>query len=203
MEAWYALHTKPRAESRVDHALATRGFNTYLPMLPLAKGGRAEPLFPTYLFICCDLETIDIAQLQWVPGLSHILAFGGKAAVVPEDAILLIRTRLAEAIARGAAQGELSLHEFQPGEEVVIEAGPLAGMRGIFQGPAGAAERVQILIRFLGEANRAEVPAAALRSVADEGKKAGSGKPAEITGETRPRGRGTRGGGRQIRHSDH
>jgi len=39
-----------------------------------------------------------------------------------------------------------------------VREGPLAGMEGIFEGPAGPAERVRILLRFLGECNRAVVP---------------------------------------------
>jgi transcriptional antiterminator RfaH len=209
MEFWYALHTKPRAEARVDHALTARGFNTYLPMLPQANEGHAEPLFPTYLFVYCDLETIDISQLQWVPGLSHILSFGGKAAVVPEEAIGLVCARLEELSTQGG-QDERAGRRFEPGEEVVIETGPLAGMRGIFQGPAGArlsgAARVQILIHFLGEANRAEVTAGALRSAATEdaeNKPPAWGWPAALNppaGEAAKRRRFTRGKGRRVNY---
>ena len=56
-----------------------------------------------------------------------------------------------------------------PGDTVVIDSGPLAGLRGVFQGPLGPAERVHILVRFLGETNRAEVPVETLRKAGDEG----------------------------------
>jgi hypothetical protein len=60
-------------------------------------------------------------------------------------------------------------------------------LRGVFQGPLGPAERVRILVRFLGETNRAEVPIEALRKASDE--------------DTTPRRRrGTRGGGRKIHY---
>jgi hypothetical protein len=71
---------------------------------------------------------------------------------------------------------------------VVIDQGPLAGLRGIFQGPIGPVERVRILVRFLGEINRAEVPVEALRRVDDE--------------EFVSRRRGTRGAGRRIHYHE-
>jgi len=70
----------------------------------------------------------------------------------------------------------------------VIERGALSGMRGIFQGPAGPAERVQILIRFLGQANRAEVSVDDLVAAPD-------GDP-----EMFNRRRGTRGHGRRVHY---
>ncbi len=183
MEAWYAINTKPHAELRVDQALDVRGFQTYLPMLPPRRGGHPQPLFPAYLFVRCELETVGVANLQWIPGLRRIVQFGGRPAVVPDGAIDLIRAQLAQI----EAQGGISQHPFKPGDEVVIDHGPLAGLRGVFQGPIGPAERVQILIRFLGQANRAEIPVDVLRSVSEDEK-------------ARP-GRGTRGRGRRIRYN--
>ncbi|MGQ9768510.1 MAG: transcription termination/antitermination protein NusG, partial [Anaerolineae bacterium] len=101
-------------------------------------------------------------------------------AVVPDAAIQLIQERL-RAI---EAAGGLPKHPFKPGDEVVIDSGPLAGLCGIFEGPMGPAERVRILIRFLGETNKAEVPVEMLRR-ADNGR-------------FRPRRRSTRGHGRRI-----
>ena len=79
-------------------------------------------------------------------------------AVVPDTAIELIEAGLREI----KTAGGLPQHPFKPGDAVVIDQGPLAGLRGIFQEQVGAAEHVHILIRFLGETNRAEVPVEAL-----------------------------------------
>ena len=103
--------------------------------------------------------------------------------MVPDKAIELIEAGLREI----EAAGGLPQHPFKPGDTVVIDQGPLAGLRGIFQGPVGAAERVHILIRFLGETNRAEVPVEALRAVDEDAER------------FRPQRRGTRGHGRRIR----
>lgn len=186
MESWYALYTKPNAEAQVARILTARGLNVFLPLLPSKTGERIKPFFPAYLFVRCDLSLVGIENLQWIPGLRHILSFGGRPAVVPDAAIALIQHGLAEV----EAAGGLPTHHFKPGDTVVIDQGPLAGLRGVFQGPVGPAERVHILVRFLGEANRTEVPVDALRRVDEEAE------------QLRARRRGTRGRGRRIRYTE-
>jgi transcriptional antiterminator RfaH len=185
MEAWYALYTKPRSEAQVARTLAARGFSVFLPMLPARPGEHARPLFPAYLFVRCDLTSVGISALQWIPGLLRILSFNGRPAVVPERAIEFIHAGLREI----EAAGGLPNHPFKPGDEVVVEEGPLAGLRGVFQGPIGPAERVHILLRFLGHANRTEMPAHMLRAAPDRP----AGKPWH---------RGTRGHGRQVHYGE-
>jgi len=185
MLLWYVLNTKPLAEARVARALMTRGFEIFLPLLPSSPAERLQPLFPSYLFVNCDLEVVSVGRLEWIPGLRRIVTFAGRPAVVPDDAIALIRSQLQTI----ETLGGLPTHNFQPGDMVVIDEGPLAGLRGIFQGPLGPAERVHILIRFLGQTNRAEVPVSALRAA-----------PAEP--EQAPRQRGTRGHGRRVHYHD-
>lgn len=183
MLRWYALNTKPRSEARVARALMVRNYEIFLPLLPAAASEPIQPLFPSYLFVHCDLEVVSVASLQWIPGLRRIVSFDGRPAIVPDDAIALIRSQLRQI----EAQGGLPTHHFKPGDEVVIDEGPLAGLRGIFQGPLGPAERVHILIRFLGEVNRAEVPVSVLR-------------PAPEEPERPLRRRGTRGHQRRINY---
>jgi transcriptional antiterminator RfaH len=185
VEAWYALYTKPNAEARVARGLEMRGFKFFLPLLPPSKpDARPQPLFPSYLFVQCDLSEVIVDQLQFLPGLRHIVEFSGKPAVVPHDAIELMNRELDEI----EAAGGLLKHQFRPGDTVVIDSGPLAGLRGVFQGPLGPAERVRILVRFLGETNRAEVPLEAIRKASDD--------------ELPRRRRGTRGHGRKINYRE-
>ncbi len=156
MEAWYVLYTKPRQEETVAGQLG-RQVEVFLPQYTERQRGqppRKKPLFPCYLFVRTDLEALGISALQWVPGVRHLVAFGGVPARVPEAAIALIRRQLAQI----EAQGGFPRVRFRPGERVRVREGPLAGLEAIFEGPAGPAERVRILIRFLGECNRAVVP---------------------------------------------
>ena len=185
MDAWYALYTKPRCEAQVVRALAVRGIAAFLPLLPDRQTGRSKPFFPCYLFARCDLASVGLTTLNWVPGLRRILSFAGRPVIVPDKAVDLIESGLQQIEAQGGLPG----HPFKPGDEVVIEAGPLAGLRAVFQGPLGPAERVRILVSFLGEANRAEVPIEILR-------------PLSEADQFRMKRRGTRGIGRRVRYQN-
>jgi transcriptional antiterminator RfaH len=183
MEAWYALYTKSHSELRVARALITRGFTVFLPLLTDRSPERVLPLFPSYLFVQCDLAVTGISVLEWVPGLCYVLGFENKPAVVPDQAIEMIRSELL----RIEEEGGLPSHPFKPGDEVIVEEGPLAGLCGIFQGPVGPSERVHILLRFLGQANRTEVPVSMLRLASEESNRTW-------------RRRGTRGAGRRVHY---
>jgi transcriptional antiterminator RfaH len=184
MDAWYALYTKANAEAQVARVLDARGFRFFLPLLPPAgRQRRPQPLFPSYLFVRCDLSEVRVDLLQFLPGLRRIVAFAGKPAVISEEAIEMMSRELDEI----EAAGGVLKHSFKPGDTVIIDSGPLAGLRGVFQGPLGPSERVKILVRFLGETNRAEVPVEALRKASDD--------DVEPT-----RRRGTRGRGRKINY---
>lgn len=184
MEAWYALYTKPNAEAQVARALEIRGFRFFLPLLP-PKSPKAKPqaLFPAYLFVRLDMTQVGIEQLEFLPGLRRIVGFSGKPAVVSDEAVEMMERELAEIDAAGG----LLKHSFKPGDEVIIDTGPLAGLRGVFQGPMGPAERVRLLISFLGETNKAEVPLTAIRKANEE----------DVRIRHR---RGTRGRGRKINY---
>lgn len=157
MEAWYALYTKPRREALVAQQLRNQGLETFLPRYVEHRRGRSprvRPLFPCYMFVRADLDDVGISLFKWTPGMRRMVAFGGRPARVPDDAIKLVRKRLAQI----AAQGGFVRARFKPGQPVRIKEGPLAGLEAVFEGPTEPAERVRILIRFLGEANRAVVP---------------------------------------------
>ena len=167
---WYVLYTKPNAERQVTATLHERGIEVFLPTA--RKHHRRQwqegPLFPCYLFARVDLDRVGYSAVAWTPGLRRMVAFGDKPAVVPDDAIEMIRQRLAEI----ETQGGLPTHGFQPGDAVRFKDGPLRGLHAVFEGSMGPVERVWVLIQFLGEANRAEVPVADLEGVpAIEGKR--------------------------------
>lgn len=161
---WYALYTKPKQEARVAQQLQQRGLEAFLPQYTERRreGAHTQVLFPCYLFVRADLGRVGRSVLEWTPGLRGLVAFAGVPARVPEEAIALVRRQLAHL----EAMGGFPKARFQPGERVRIKEGPLAGLEAIFEGPLTPAERVHILIRFLGQCNRAVVPLDMLEGVA-------------------------------------
>ena len=185
MEHWYTLHTKPNAEYRVMKSLEHEGFEVYLPQLEVYtanKQRKLRPFFPCYLFVQVDFETVSISQVQWTPGLRQIVSFAGRPARMPAQAISLIQQKLAEL---GTIQ-EFS-HNFQPGDTVRITEGPFQDMLAIFKGPTTPRQRVEVLLKFLGQANRAIVDVTNLEKAdSDETETPPAKKP------RRTRGRGRR-----------
>jgi len=187
MENWYTLYTKPNVEYQVAALLQKRGIQTFLPEIvsPKARQGRKrKPFFPCYLFIKIDIGTVGLSRVRWTPGLRRIVGFDGRPAPLPDGAIDLIRRKLAGINARDGRQP----CPFHPGETVRITDGPLQDMLAIFEGPTTPAERVRVLLTFLGYARRVWVPASDLV------------KARSVAGTSAPgRPRRTRGRGRRIR----
>jgi len=153
---WYALYTKPRCERVVSERLQAKGFETFLPTTTVdgSRGSRvARPFSPCYLFVRLNLNTDALSLVRWTPGLRHIVSFGDRPAVVPDEVIALIRERLAAIEAAGGLPG----HRFCPGDRVYIRSGPFADFEAIFEEALEPAERAWVLIRFLGRINKVQV----------------------------------------------
>ena len=189
MEQWYTVHTKPNTEYQIATVLRYRNIETYLPEIRVPKtqrGRERQPFFPCYLFVKTDFEVVGLSHLQWTPGLRRIITFNDHPLPLANEVIELIQRRL-EGI--NAAGGQLALN-IQPGDTVQITEGPLQGIEAIFEGPATAAERVQVLLSFLGQVSRARVSVTHLKKINQTAE-----SPAH------ERGRRTRGRGRRIKHT--
>ena len=166
--------------------LAASAWLSVFPSAPapvVAEGTPTRPLFPSYLFVRCDLAEVTVDELQFLPGLRRIVEFAGKPAIVSDEAIEMMARELDEI----EAAGGLLKHSFKPGDTVVIDSGPLAGLRGVFQGPMGPSERVRILVRSLARPTGPRCPLESLRKAGED--------------EVGPRRRrGTRGRGRRVNY---
>lgn len=189
MKQWYVLHSKPNAEYQLATALQERDIQTYLPEIEIRKakkGRKRKPFFPCYLFAKINFEEIGFSQIQWTPGLRRVVAFDGQPVSLDDEVIALIQHKLEE---DNLTDGQLD-HPFQPGDTVRITEGPLQGLLAIFEGPTTAAERVQVLLTFLGQASRAQVPVTSLEKT-----------EADAAPPPPKRPRRTRGRGRRINSS--
>jgi transcription antitermination factor NusG len=125
-EKWYVLYTAPRAEKQVEQRLKKEGITTFLPLhlSPRRWSDRIKlveiPLFSSYIFI--RAVELLLHRAITVQGVSHVVYYDGKPAVVRECEITAIRQFLEQARAK-----ELS---YQPDEEVLIACGPLKDISG-------------------------------------------------------------------------
>ncbi len=151
MQNWYALHTKPRKEYFVRRLLESRGYETYMPVLRLARKGRRhevreEPFFARYLFMRADFVTVPLSSINWMPGVVQVVSFGGQPAVVGDRVIEWLKARLASMTPDGYDSG-MSL---RPNERLRVTGGPLKGMEALFDRRLSAEGRARVFIEMLG-----------------------------------------------------
>ncbi|MFN8485848.1 MAG: transcription termination/antitermination NusG family protein [Anaerolineae bacterium] len=152
--AWYALYTKPHAERQVSQALAARGHETYLPMMPVWRARRRrmeeEPLFACYSFVHLDLDEVALSQVNWLPGLRNVVSLGGEPTPLPTDVIEHIQKRVRQMT--GTPQNVL-----RAGDRVRITDGLLKDLEAVFEGHLSGFERAQILVEVMGRFTRCDV----------------------------------------------
>ena len=146
---WYAIHSKPRQEERALENLQRQGFEAWLPMLTVEKVLRSklvqviEPMFSRYLFIRFDTEQTNWSPIRSTLGVSKLVSFGNRPAVVADELI--------EALQQLPEQAPQRL--IQPGQQVKIVSGPLRGLEGIYQQADGEL-RAMVLIELLNKQHR-------------------------------------------------
>jgi transcriptional antiterminator RfaH len=155
MQCWYALYTKPRKEKQVYDSLQHRGFTVFLPLRPVFKRGRvvqtSEPLFPCYLFANFDIRETGLYPVQWTEGLRTVVGFLGEPAIVDDDIIAYIKSRLS------AEVDPWQTGRFKSGEAVRITDGPFRDLAAVFDGKLTGSGRVRVLLSILGQQARVEV----------------------------------------------
>jgi transcriptional antiterminator RfaH len=153
--SWYALRSKPNKEDFLASQLQAGRFEIYYPRLRVSpvnpRARKIRPYFPGYLFLHADLETTSLSDLKWMPGGTGLVSFGGEPAVVPDGLITAIQRRVEEL--NGSTKPIVA--DLNPGDAVILQAGPFAGYEAIFDGRISGQDRVRVLLNFL---QRRQVP---------------------------------------------
>jgi transcription antitermination factor NusG len=126
---WHAVYTSANHEKRVREQLEQRSVESFLPMYESVRRWKDRrtrlnlPLFPGYVFV--RMPSRDRLKVLQVPGVAHLVGFGGQLTPVPEEDIQAIRACLA---GPNRAQPH---HYLKSGQQVRVLNGPLAGLTGI------------------------------------------------------------------------
>lgn len=143
MESWYLLYCKRGQLQRAKEHLERQQVECLIPTIVLEKivrGKRSEvsePLFPNYLFVHFDPETIHTTTISATRGVSHFVRFGTHPAIVPPNVIQhLINNPL------------INISDPQtpwPGDAVTITKGAFEGLEAIFTEPDGETYSILLL----------------------------------------------------------
>lgn len=153
---WFCVRTQTKREHiAAKHLRELEGIEVFCPRIKYRKATRRgkiwwlEPLFPGYLLAKFDLLEMERA-VTFCQGVRGLVRFGTETPDVPETFV----RALIEQIGKLAADDK-ELLTISPavgiGDEVEIAHGPFQGMKGIIQSVAPSAERVKVLLEFLGQ----------------------------------------------------
>lgn len=154
---WYVVYCQPTKEQHTAVALRDRlALGVYLPEVKQRLHGKFQlkPLFPRYLFVQTDLRSVAPSHINATQGVCALVTFSQQPQPISASLIHALRQRV-DGINE---QGGLPEHQFRPGDAVTITRGPLQGLDAVFAGPMKPNQRVQVLIDFLGELRKADVP---------------------------------------------
>ena len=151
---WFACHTKPRCEKKLDVLLDSLGWEHYLPLVSRKHryGNRTRmntlPLFPGYVFARVPME--QKARLYQQQLLARTLP------ILDEKTFLKQMADIRSLIAAGI---ELSLKSrLLPGTKVRICSGSFRGLEGIVKDPARRDDGIIIILDILQQGVHAKVP---------------------------------------------
>jgi transcription antitermination factor NusG len=126
---WLAVYTNANHEKRVAEQLERRSVEHFLPLFESVRRWADRrvrlqlPLFPGYVFV--RMAARDRLKVLEVPGVAHLVGFGGHLAPVPEEDIQAIRMCM-------AGPNRVQPHHYlKRGQRVRVLNGPLTGLTGI------------------------------------------------------------------------
>lgn len=128
---WYALYTCANREKRVAAEISARGIEHLLPLYRSVrrwKDRRVQlelPLFQGYVFVRLPLR--DKLRVLQIPGVVHLVGFGGHPVPLPDDEFAILRQGLADRLSAEPCPF------LTVGRRVRVIAGPFAGIEGILR----------------------------------------------------------------------
>ena len=146
---WIVVRTKANAEKKVAERLGSRNIEVYLPLYSTVrqwsdrKKKIKKPLISSTVFAFISEE--ERKELWNVVGISGMLYYLGKPAIVRAEEILALQQLLKEGI---YDEVEMST-TFIEGQEVEITGGDFKGLRGIVQEEVYA-QKVIIALKGMG-----------------------------------------------------
>lgn len=159
---WYALYTCANSERRVAEQLNQRGIEHFLPQYESLRHWKDRkvrlqlPLFPGYVFV--HLAVQNRLRVLQIPGVVHIVGFGGHATPLADEDVARVRKCLDDGF-------RAQPHPFlQTGRRVRVCSGPLAGLEGIIVRRRSAA-RFVISFALIQRSIAVELDGAVLESL--------------------------------------
>ena len=157
LEKWYVIYTKPSSEDIAKDHLEREKIHVFLPKIrechysSKGKEAKIKPLFPNYLFARMAYPE-DYYKVIWARGVRRIVGNGTEPIPLDDSVVGFFKRQTEE---KGFVQPSSRLNI---GDPVRVKNGALAGLIGIIDGSIDEKGRIKVLMDFLKEGTRVEVP---------------------------------------------
>ena len=137
-------------------------FETFCPKIKCISGGklsgaegaRHKPLFPSYVFLRCDLQ--DPAKhhmVKYTRGVNKVLGEKGRAVPISDEVVELIKSKANEG-------GIIEQKTFKVGDQIKVRRGHLRDLIGILERPVSDNGRVAVLLQLFNRQMRVHLECA-------------------------------------------
>ncbi|MDX1303696.1 transcription/translation regulatory transformer protein RfaH [Photobacterium sp.] len=151
MKGWYLLYCKRSEQERAVLNLDRQGVECYYPQVTVQKIVRSkrveapEPLFPSYIFVYFDPETLSFTTVRSTRGVADFIRQGAKPQRVQQEIVYGLMMN------EDSEEHQKQLSSFpKPGETLKLEQGQFKGIEAIYQ-EADGEKRSFMLINLLGK----------------------------------------------------
>ena len=154
---WYVVYTKPWAEDVAKNYLERKNIHIFFPKIreyrysSRGEEAKVKPLFPSYLFARMAYPE-DYYTVIWAKGVRRVVG-NGSEPIPLDDSIVDFFWRQSEE--KGFIRPSPHL---RIGDMIRVKNGPLEGLIGIIDGTIDEKGRVKVLLDFLKEGARVEIP---------------------------------------------
>ena len=126
---WYACYTRSRTEKATIAQLEQAGVECYLPLIRTLRkwSDRMKwvdiPLIRSYIFVRVSQD--NYSMVLSIDSVVRFITFENKAVPIPDKQIDTIKLLLNQ-----GAELEVVSKRFEPGDKVIVQAGPFLGLQG-------------------------------------------------------------------------
>jgi len=156
-QKWYVIYTKPSAEDVAKDHLEQKNIHIFLPKIreyrysSKGKEAKIKPLFPNYLFAHMVYPD-DYYTVIWAKGVKRIVGNGTEPTPLDDSIVDFFKGQTEE---KGFIRPSVRL---KVGDMVRVRNGALEGLIGIIDGSMDEKGRIKVLMNFLKEGARIEIP---------------------------------------------
>ena len=156
LKKWLIVQIKPNSYDLAIRNLRRQGFETFLPKMKTTIKkenkfiSRDVIVFPGYIFVAVDLQDSYWTKINSTYGVSKLLVFNNKPSVIPNDLILLLKSRYQE------NTNLIKEEKLKKGDIIKFNNGPFVDLIARIES-LDEKNRIWVLLEVMGQFRRVKI----------------------------------------------